>query len=85
MKWSLCDPLRFCDLNIKKVKTLSDHRDASFGINYGVLIKEMRLLSRAIFVIDREESVCYVEYVKELAAHPNYEAALKALAEAAGK
>ncbi len=71
---------RFCQaFDIKKVKTFSDHRDTDFGINYGVLIKELRLLSRAIFIVDKEDTVCYVEYVKELSSHPNYEAALKAL------
>ena len=75
---------RFCQAyDIKKVKTLSDHRDGSFGEKYGVLIKELRLLSRAIFVIDKDDVVRYVEYVKELASHPDYEGALNALKEAA--
>jgi len=71
---------RFCqDYNIKKVKTLSDHREANFGSNYGVLIKELRLLSRAIFILDKDDKVTYVEYVKELTSHPDYDGALKAL------
>lgn len=71
---------RFCQAyEIKKVKTLSDHRDGSFGLSYGVLIKELRLLSRAIFIIDKGNKVIYVEYVKELGSHPNYEAALETL------
>ena len=71
---------RFCQAyGIKKVKTLSDHRDSSFGSNYGVLIKELRLLSRAIFIIDQSEKVVYVEYVKEVGSHPDYEGALDAL------
>ena len=71
---------RFCQAyNIKKVKTLSDHKDGSFGLNYGVLIKELRLLSRAIFIVDKNGKVVYVEYVKELGSPPDYEAALKAL------
>lgn len=71
---------RFCQAyNIKKVKTFSDHREAVFGRNYGVLIKELRLLSRAIFILDRDNKVRYVEYVKELSSHPDYESALKAL------
>lgn len=74
---------RFCDAyNIKKVKTLSDHKDGSFGLNYGVLIKELRLLSRAIFVVDKNDIVKYVEYVKELGSHPDYEGALEALKKA---
>ena len=60
------------------VQTLSDHRDASFGLAYGTLIKELRLLSRAIFVIDANDTIRYVEYVKEISSHPNYDAALGA-------
>ncbi|HEY1183839.1 MAG TPA: thiol peroxidase [Bryobacteraceae bacterium] len=63
---------------VDKVKMLSDHKDASFGSNYGTLIKELRIESRAIFVIDRNNRVSYAEYVKEVADHPNYEAALEA-------
>ena len=71
---------RFCqDNDIDNVKTFSDHRDADFGLRYGVLIKELRLLARAIFVIDKEDTVKYVEYVPELSSHPNYDAALNAL------
>ncbi|NQT22041.1 MAG: thiol peroxidase [Candidatus Omnitrophica bacterium] len=71
---------RFCQAyNIKKVKTFSDHKDSIFGLNYGVLIKEMRLLSRAVFIIDKEDKVQYVEYVKELTSHPDYDGALNAL------
>ena len=71
---------RFCQAySIKKVKTLSDHRDTDFGTKYGVLIKELRLLARAIFILDKDNKVRYTEYVKELTAHPNYENALKAL------
>jgi thiol peroxidase len=55
---------------------LSDHKDGSFGANYGTLIKELRLESRAIFVVDRENRIRHVEYVKEVADFPNYEAAL---------
>jgi thiol peroxidase len=63
---------------VDNVKMLSDHKDASFGINYGTLIKELRIESRAIFVIDRNNRVCHVEYVKEVADHPDYETALRA-------
>jgi thiol peroxidase len=59
------------------VVTLSDHRDASFGRAYGVLIKELRLLARAIFVVDREGIVRYTEIVKELTNEPDYHAALQ--------
>jgi thiol peroxidase len=63
---------------VDKVKMLSDHRDGSFGQNYGTLIKELRIESRAIFVLDRQNQVKHVEYVKEVADFPNYEAALAA-------
>ena len=69
---------------VDKVKMLSDHKDASFGTNYGTLIKELRIESRAIFVIDRNNRVCHVEYVKEVADHPDYEAAVRAARNAFG-
>lgn len=61
------------------VQTLSDHRETSFGTNYGTLIKELRLLTRAIFIIGFDDKIQYVEYVKEVTQHPNYDAALNAL------
>lgn len=71
---------RFCGAeNIDRVKVLSDHRDASFAQAYGTLVKELRLESRAIFVIDRDGVIRYVEYVPEIASHPNYDAALDAV------
>lgn len=70
---------RWCGANgIKNVQTLSDHRDLSFGEAYGVVIEELRLLARAIFVVDSNDKVTYVEYVSEATNHPNYEAALEA-------
>jgi thiol peroxidase len=70
---------RWCAANgIENVQTLSDHRDVSFGQAYGVLIKELRLLARAVFVVDRSDRVTYVEYVPEVTNHPNYEAAMEA-------
>jgi thioredoxin-dependent peroxiredoxin len=70
---------RWCGaFGIDKVKMLSDHKDGSFGSNYGTLIKELRIESRAIFVIDPDNRIRYAEYVKEVADHPNYEAALTA-------
>ncbi len=59
--------------------TLSDHRDVSFGEAYGVLIEELRLLARAVFVLDRENKITYIEYLEEMTEHPNYDTALKAL------
>ena len=74
---------RFCqEFDINKIDTLSDHRGADFGVKYGVLIKELRLLARAVFILDRDDNVKYAEYVKELGNPPNYDAALKALKEA---
>ncbi|MEI7903988.1 MAG: thiol peroxidase [Candidatus Firestonebacteria bacterium] len=73
---------RYCSAHmIAKLKTLSDHLDASFGAAYGVLIKEMRLLSRSIFIIGADGLVKYAEYVKDISSHPDYEKALKALRE----
>ncbi|MEK5441524.1 MULTISPECIES: thiol peroxidase [unclassified Fredinandcohnia] len=70
---------RWCGANgIENVQTLSDHRDLSFGEAYGVAIQELRLLARAVFVVDSNDTVTYVEYVSEATNHPNYEAALEA-------
>ena len=70
---------RWCGaFGVDKVKMLSDHKDGSFGSNYGTLIKELRIESRAIFVVDQKNQIRYVEYVKEVADFPNYEAALAA-------
>lgn len=71
---------RYCGThNISNLRTLSDHREASFGRAYGVLIEELRLLSRAIFIIDRNNIVRYVEYVPEVTQHPDYDKAIEAL------
>lgn len=64
------------------VTLLSDHKEASLGQGFGVLIKELRLLARAVFVIDTGGKVTYMELVKEMTDPPNYEAALKAAREA---
>jgi thiol peroxidase len=73
---------RFCqEYSIKKVKTFSDHRDSDFGVKYGALIKELRLLARAIFIIDKDDKVRYVEYVKDITNHPDYDGAIKVLKE----
>jgi thiol peroxidase len=70
---------RWCgNAGIEKVKTLSDYQDRSFGLSYGVLIKELKLLARSVFVIDRNDKVAYREIVKEVTAEPDYEAALAA-------
>jgi len=73
---------RWCGAHgIERVKTLSDHRDAAFGKAYGVLIKELRLLARAVFVVDRQGTVLHIQLVKELATEPDYAAVLKAVAD----
>ena len=70
---------RWCgNYGIDKIKMLSDHRSGSFGEHYGTLIKDMRIESRAIFVLDKDDTIQHVEYVKEVADHPNYETALAA-------
>ena len=75
---------RWCGaFNVDHVKMLSDHKDGSFGSNYGTLIKELRIESRAIFVLDKNNNIRHAEYVKEVADHPNYEAALSAAKNAA--
>jgi len=76
---------RFCtSAGIDKVKALSDHRDASFGNGYGVLISELRLLARSIFIIDKEDVIRYIEIVPELTKEPDYEKALEALKKITG-
>lgn len=64
---------------VKNVKTYADHMDTSFGLAYGVLVKEIRALARAVFVIDGGGKVVYVEYVPEIGQHPNYDQALAAI------
>jgi thiol peroxidase len=71
---------RFCSTKgIDKAIALSDHRDASFGQNWGVLMKEMRLLARAVFIVDKDDVIQYIEIVPEVTDHPDYESAIKAL------
>ena len=71
---------RWCGTaGIDKVQMLSDHQQASFGAAYGVLIRELRLLARAIFVIGPDDRIKYVEYVKEITTHPDYDRALAAV------
>jgi len=69
---------RWCGAaGVERVKTLSDHRDAAFGRAYGVLIKELRLLARAVFVVDREGGVRHAQIVGEITDEPDYDAALR--------
>lgn len=77
---------RWCgNFGINHVGMLSDHKSGSFGENYGTLIPAVRIESRAIFVIDGNNELKHVEYVPEVSAHPNYEAALDAAKAALGK
>jgi thiol peroxidase len=78
---------RFCSAeNIANMQTLSDLHDESFGKAYGVLIEGLPvpLLSRAVFVVDKNNKITYCEYVPEVTSHPNYEKAVQALKAAAG-
>jgi thiol peroxidase len=71
---------RWCGAaGVDKVVTLSDHRSAGFGLAYGVLIKELRLLARSVFVVDREGRIRYIQLVKEIASEPDYAAILAAV------
>jgi len=71
---------RWCGAaGVEHVRTLSDHRDAAFGTAYGVLIKELRLLARAIFVVDQKGIIRHIQLVKEIAQEPDYNAVLEAV------
>lgn len=77
---------RWCGAaGVDKVLTLSDHRQAEFGQAYGVLIKELRLLARAVFIVDRTGLVQYVQLVQEVASEPDYEAVMQGLKKVAQK
>jgi thiol peroxidase len=71
---------RWCGAaGVSGVQTLSDHRDAAFGTAYGLLIKELRLLARAVLLVDRDGIIRYIQLVKEVSEEPDYEAVLSAL------
>jgi thiol peroxidase len=71
---------RWCGAaGVERLTTYSDHRQGSFGLAYGVLIKELRLLARAVFVVDAAGLVQYTQLVAELSNEPDYEAVLQAL------
>jgi len=71
---------RWCGAaGIQNVKTLSDHRDASFGKAYGVLIEELRLLARAVFIVDKQEILRYKQIVPEITNEPDYDDCLDAV------
>ncbi len=76
---------RWCGAaGVNNVTTLSDWRGAQFGQAYGTLIKELHLDTRAVFVVDKNDQLVYVEYVKEVANQPNFDAVLEAARKAAG-
>lgn len=76
---------RWCGAaGIKRMQTLSDHRNMSFGNAYGTHIKELRLESRAVFVLDESGIIHHVEYVKEITQQPDYDAALAVIRRLAG-
>ena len=71
---------RWCGAaGMDKVITLSDHRNAAFGLAYGVLLKELRLLARTVFILDKEGKISYIQTVKELSEEPDYDAVLGAI------
>ena len=73
---------RWCGAaGVDRVVTVSDHRDASFGIGYGVLLKDVRLLARAVFVLDRQGVIRYMQLVKETGTEPDYAPVLQAVKE----
>ena len=73
---------RYCaDKGIKNALTASDHKELDFGTKYGFVIKELRLLSRGTVIVDKDGIIKYVEYVKEVGEHPDYEKALEVIKE----
>lgn len=71
---------RFCGAeNITNIRSASDYQDRVFGNNWGTLIEELKIMARAIFVLDASGKVTHVEYVSEVADEPNYDAALEAV------
>ena len=70
---------RWCGAaGIDRVATLSDYREQAFGLAYGVLIKELKLLSRSIFVLDGDDTIRYIQHVPEITTEPDYDAVLEA-------
>lgn len=77
---------RWCGAaGVDKVKCVSDHREMSFGSAWGTHVKELRLDARAVFVVDRDDRIVHAQYVKEIAEHPDYDAALAAARKAAAR
>lgn len=73
---------RFCQANdIDKVEVLSDYKNSSFGLNFGLLIKELNLLARSVIILDKADTIRYIQLVEEITSSPDYEASLDALKE----
>ena len=73
---------RWCGASgVESVITLSDYKTAGFGTDYGVMIKDLRLLARAVFVVDKKGVIQYIQIVKEIAEEPDYNAAINAVKE----
>ena len=71
---------RWCNFaSVSRSTVLSDHQKMAFGHAYGTLIREMRIEHRALFVIDDEDVICYVQYLTEVHEHPDYDTALTVL------
>jgi thiol peroxidase len=71
---------RFCnDNSIKGLVTVSDYKDRTFAASYGLYIKELGLIARAVIVVGKDGKIAYSELVPEIASHPNYDAALEAV------
>ena len=71
---------RFCgaeNIDTDRIQVLSDHQDVNFGSTYGTLIPDLRIQSRAVFVIGSDNTIKYAEYVPEVADHPDYDAILE--------
>jgi thioredoxin-dependent peroxiredoxin len=76
---------RWCGATgIERVRVFSDHRDAAFGSAYGMLIPELRLLARSVFVIDADDVIRYVQLVPDIGDEPDYDAVLRAVRELVG-
>jgi thiol peroxidase len=88
--WTISEDLPFAQARwcgaagIDRIRVLSDYREREFGLKYGILIKELKLLARSVWVIDGEGIIRFVHIVPELTQLPDFEAALAAAREVAG-
>lgn len=71
--------------NIDRIKVLSDYQDRDFGLKYGVLIKELKLLARSVWIIDKDGVIRYKQIVPEVTNEPNYDEAMEALRQIVGQ